>query len=396
MNKLKDNVYWVGARDWEVKQFHGNEYSTHRGTSYNAYLVMGEKNVLIDTVAENATPILLKRIKDHVALSDIDYVIVNHAEPDHAGSLPAIMEHCTNAQIIATEKGVESITETFHKDWDIKTVKTGDELDIGGGEKLVFIEARMLHWPDSMFTYMPGKNILFSNDAFGQHMASWDIFNDQVDKCELNQEAIKYYANILTPFSKLVTKKIEELVAMNVPIDIIAPAHGIIWRENPMQIVESYLKWAECEGEDRVIVAYNTMYGSTKKMAEYIGFGLEDAGIDYRIYNASSTDLNDLLTQVFLAKGLIIGASTINNGPLVSLYPLLKEIKGLKYTNKVGASFGSYGWSGESPKVLQDLLEESKIEVIRDSLKIKYVPNEEELQQCIDFGKSFGEKILNK
>lgn len=396
MKKLKDNVHWVGARDWEVKQFHGNEYSTHRGTSYNAYLVMGEKNVLIDTVAENATPVLLKRIQDHVKLCDIDYVIINHAEPDHAGSLETIMSKCKNAQIIASKKGVESITETFHQDWDIKTVGTGDELDLGNGKKLQFIEATMLHWPDSMFTYMPGENILFSNDAFGQHMSSWDIFNDEVDQCELEQEALKYYANILTPFSSFVTKKINEIVEMNVGLDIIAPAHGIIWRDNPMQIVEKYLGWAKGEGEDRVIIAYNTMYGATKKMAEYIGFGLEDAGVDYRIYNASSTDLNDLLTQIFLAKGVIFGASTINNGPLVSLYPVIKEMQGLRYTNKLGATFGSYGWSGESPKVLKELLEDAKVEIIQESIKVKYAPNDEELKECIEFGKSFGEKLLNK
>lgn len=396
MKKLKDNVYWVGANDWEVKQFHGNEYSTHRGTTYNAYLVTGEKNVLIDTVAEDATPILLERIKEHVELCDIDYIIINHAEPDHSGSLAILMDLCKNAQLISSVKGVESITETFNKDWDIKPVKTGDTLDIGDGQKLAFVDATMLHWPDSMFTYMTGANILFSNDAFGQHLSSWEIFNDKVDKCELEQEALKYYANILTPFSKLVTKKIEELVAMDLPIDIIAPSHGIIWRENPMQIVEKYLEWAKGEGEDRVIIVYNSMYGATKKMAEYIGFGLEKENMEYRIYNASSTDLNDLLTQIFLAKGVIAGASTINNGPLVSLYPLLKEMQGLKYINKVGASFGSYGWSGESPKVLQELLEDAKVEIIQDSLKIKYSPNREELEQCIEFGKSFGEKMLGK
>ena len=396
MKKLKDNVYWVGARDWEVRQFHGNEYSTHRGTSYNAYLVMGEKNVLIDSVAEDATPILLKRIQDHVELCDIDYIIINHAEPDHAGSLAILMDKCENAQLISSVKGVESITETFHKDWDIQTVKTGDELDLGNGEKLHFIDATMLHWPDSMFTYMSGANILFSNDAFGQHLASWHMFNDEVDKCELDQEALKYYANILTPFSPLVTRKINEIVEMNVPLDIIAPSHGIIWRENPIQIVEKYLEWAKNEPKDRVIIAYNTMYGSTKKLAEYIGFGLEDAGVDYRIYNASSTDMNDLLTQIYQSKGVIFGASTINNGPLVSLYPVIKEMQGLKYLKKVGATFGSYGWSGESPKVLQGLLEDAKVEIIQDSIAIKYVPNSDELQKCLEFGKSFGEKMLAK
>ncbi|AFS79526.1 anaerobic nitric oxide reductase flavorubredoxin NorV [Gottschalkia acidurici 9a] len=395
MKKLKDNVYWVGTNDWEVRGFHGDELSTHKGTTYNAYLIKDDKNVLIDTVSEPLTEIFLERIKKVIDLGDIDYVVINHAEPDHSGALTTIMELCPNAKIVASVKGKESIQRHFHKNWDVQTVKTGDKINIGKRD-LMFIEATMLHWPDTMFTYLTEANILFSNDAFGQHYASSELFNDKVDKAEVHQEALKYYANILTPFSKFVIKKIDEIKSLNLPLDIIAPSHGIIWRENPMQIVEKYYEWAKGESEDSVVIIYNSMYGATKKMAEYIGLGLEAAGVEHRIYKTSNTDLNDLLTQIFKSKGIICGSSTINNGSLVSLYPVLEEIRGLKYTGKVGAAFGSYGWSGESPKELQEALERAKVEIIQDSIKFKYMPNEEELEQCFEFGKSFGEKMLGK
>lgn len=393
MRKLKENVFWVGAKDWEVRGFHGNELSTHKGTTYNAYLIKDEKNVLIDTVEEPLTEILLERIKKHIDICDIDYIVVNHAEPDHSGALRAVMERCPNAKIIASEKGVESIQGHFHKEWDIQTVKTGDKINIGKNN-LVFIEARMLHWPDSTFTYLEGENILFPNDAFGQHYSTSQIFNDEVDNAEVLQEALKYYANILTPFSKLVTRKIDELKSLNLPIDIIAPSHGIIWRDNPLQIVEKYYEWASGKVENSVVLIYNSMYGATKKMAEYIGLGLEEANVPYKIFNVNNTDLNDLLTEIFKVKGIICGSSTINNGPLVSLYPVLHEMKGLKFTGKVGATFGSYGWSGEAPQVLQSLLEEIKVDIIQESINFKYTPTEEELNKCVEFGKSFGEKML--
>ncbi|WP_026478788.1 oxygen-binding di-iron domain-containing protein [Alkaliphilus transvaalensis] len=395
MKKLKDRIYWVGANDWEVRYFHGYELSTHRGTTYNAYLIKDEKNVLIDTVWEPLTENFLERLKEVIDIKEIDYVVINHAEPDHSGALPVIMEYCPNAIIVASKNGEESIKRHYHKEWNIKVVKTGDKLNIGKND-LIFVEAPMLHWPDSMFAYLTGENILFSNDAFGQHFASSGIFNDEVDETEVYQEALKYYANILTPFSKLVTKKIEELKSLNLPVDMIAPSHGVIWRENPMRIVEKYYEWASGKSDNSVVIFYNSMWGATKKMAEHIGDGLDKVGVSYKIYNVATADKNDVLTEIFKSKGIICGSSTVNNGILGSLAPVLEEMQGLKFIDKVGASFGSYGWSGESPKVLEDFLKKAKVEIIQDNIKFKYIPNEAELVECIEFGKAFGNKILSE
>lgn len=393
MKKLTENVFWVGATDWKVRNFHGYELSTHRGTSYNAYLIKDEKTVLIDTVWEPLTDRFMENLQEVVDISTIDYVVVNHAEPDHSGALPVIMEYIPNATVIVSKKGEESVKKYYFKDWNFKVVSTGDKINIGKND-LIFIEATMLHWPDSMFTYLTGENILFSNDAFGQHYASSGIFNDEVDEAEVYQEALKYYANILTPFSKLVTKKIEEIKKFNLPVNMIAPSHGIIWRENPLQIIEQYEKWAEGESENSVVIVYNSMWGATHKMAEMIGKGIGRQGVKYKIFNSAKADRNDILAEVFKSKGIILGSSTVNNGILGTLTPIVDEIMGLKFMNKVGAAFGSYGWSGESPKLLEKHLEKCGIKVIQEAMKVKYMPSEEETKACIEFGKDFAQKML--
>jgi flavorubredoxin len=245
-----------------------------------------------------------------------------------------------------------------------------------------------------MFTYLNGENILFSNDAFGQHFASSGIFNDEVDETEVYQEALKYYANILTPFSKFVAKKIDELKGLNLPIDIIAPSHGVIWRKDPMTIVEKYYEWATSKPDNNVVIIYNSMWGATHKMAEFIGKGVGQAGVSYKIFNSATADRNDVLAEVFKAKGILLGSSTVNNGLLTSLLPLIEDFMGLKFINRVAAAFGSYGWSGESPKVLSEYLTKAKMKVIQEGLKIKYMPDELELEQCITYGKEFAEKML--
>lgn len=393
MKELKSGVYWVGATDWRVRYFHGYELSTHRGSTYNSYLIKDEKTVLIDTVWEPLTDRFLENLSEVVDISKIDYVVMNHLEPDHSGALPAIMEYIPNATIIVSKRGEETIKRYYHRDWNLKIVSSGEKINIGEND-LTFIEATMLHWPDTMFTYLSGKNILFSNDAFGQHFASSDIFNDEVDEIEVYQEALKYYANILTPFSKMVTKKIEELKGLNLPIDIIAPSHGILWRKDPMKIVEKYYEWATGKADNNVVIIYNSMWGATHKMAEFIGKGVGQAGVSYKILNISTADRNDVLAEVFKAKGILLGSSTVNNGLLTSLMPIIEDLMGLKFINRVGAAFGSYGWSGESPKLLTEYLTKAKIKVIQEGLKFKYMPDEQELEECIRFGKEFAEKML--
>lgn len=393
MKKVKDEVYWVGATDWKVRHFHGNELSTHHGSTYNSYLIKDKKTVLIDTVWEPLTDRFLENLTEVIDPSKIDYVVVNHAEPDHSGALPVIMEYAPNATVIVSKRGLDSVKRHYYKDWNFKVVSTGDKINIGKND-LVFIEAPMLHWPDSMFTYLTGENILFSNDAFGQHYASSSIFNDEVDEVEVYQEAIKYYANILTPFSKFVTKKIDELKGFGLPVDMIAPSHGVIWRKDPMKIVDKYYEWAQGKSNKSAVVIYNSMWGATHKMAEFIGKGLGEGGIEYKIFNTSTSDKNDILTEVFKSKGVILGSSTVNNGLLTSLMPVIEDLIGLKFMDKIGAAFGSYGWSGESPKLLKDYLTKANIKVVQEELKVKYMPDDNELEQCLEYGKKFAEKIL--
>lgn len=392
--KINDHVTWVGKTDWELRSFHGEEYSTHRGSSYNAYLVRDQKNALIDTVWQPYATEFIKKLKQEIDLSQINYIIANHAEIDHSGALPELMKLIPNTPIYCTANGIKSLKGHYHQDWNFVPVKTGDRLSLGERE-LVFVEARMLHWPDSMFTYLTGDNILFSNDAFGQHYASEFRYNDQVDRAELFQEAIKYYANILTPFSKLVEQKINELIGLGLPVDMICPSHGIIWRKDPLQIVDQYLKWAKDYQEDQVTIIYDTMWNSTRKIAEAIGEGIKSAnpGLEIKLFNAARSDKNDAITEVFKSKALLVGSPTVNRGILSSVAGILEEIKGLGFKGKRGAAFASVGWSGESIKVINEKLVEAGFDLLNDGLKVLWNPDETALEECRAFGKGLGKSI---
>ncbi|VVB53056.1 Type A flavoprotein FprA [uncultured archaeon] len=390
--ELKEGVYWVGVVDWNIKQFHGHEYSTHRGTTYNAYLIIDEKIALVDTVWSPFSQEMIKNIEKIIDVKKIDYVIANHAEVDHSGGLPELMKLIPNATVVVSEKGRESIPKHYHEDWNFKVVKTGDSISIGKNS-LVFVAAPMLHWPDSMFTYLTGKNILMPNDAFGMHFASSSRFNDEVDEIEVYQEAIKFYANILTPFSDLVIRKIDEFKKLNIPVDIIAPSHGIIWRKDPLQIVNKYYEWAQGKNDGSVVIIYDTMWKATEKMAQAIADGLEKEGVKYKLFNMAVCDRNDVLTEVFKTKGIIIGSPALNNGLLPTIKPILEDLKGLKFKNKVGAAFGSYGWSGENVKHIEETLEKAKIKILQEGIKFKWQPSKEELDKCVEFGRQFAQKM---
>lgn len=388
--KLTDKVSWVGKTDWELMKFHGDEYSTHKGSSYNSYLIRDQKNVLIDTVWQPYDKEFVARLKQEIDLEKIDYIILNHSEIDHSGALPELMRELPDTPIYCTANGVKIIKGHYHQDWNFVTVKTGDSLDLGES-KLVFVEAPMLHWPDSMMTYMTGENILFSNDAFGQHYATESLYNDAVDEAELFAEALKYYANILTPFSPLVMKKIKEVLALNLPVDMICTSHGVIWKDNPVQIIENYLKWADNYQENQVTLVYDTMWNSTRKMAEAIAEGIRqtDSSITVKLMNAAKEDKNDIITEVFRSKAILTGSSTINNGLLFSMGGILEMMKGLKFKNKKAAAFGSYGWSGESVKQLTKFLGEGGFEVVNDGLRLLWVPDEEGITSCVEYGRQF-------
>ena len=280
----------------------------------------------------------------------------------------------------------------YHQDWNFQTVKTGDSVDLGQ-YKLVFVEAPMLHWPDTMMTYVQGANLLLSNDPFGQHLVSPYYFNDQVNQGELYYEATKYYANIITPFNKLVKAKINELKSLNLPIDMIAPSHGVIWRDNPMQIVEQYEAWANNYHDGSVTILFDTMWGATKKMALAIARGLENQGVPAKVINTAKFDKNDIIAEVFRSKGIIVGSSTINNGILSSMAAILEIIKGLKFKEKIATTFGSYGWSGEATKIIEEWLKSSGFEIVQEPKKFLWDPTGEELKECILFGEEFAAKI---
>lgn len=392
--RVTDKVTWVGKIDWELKKFHGDELSTMEGSSYNSYLIRDKKTVLMDTVWGPYDTEFVNRLKEEIDLKEIDYIVMNHNESDHSGTLPALMREIPDTPIYCTKKGESILRGLYHQDWNYVNVKTGDELEIGDS-KLIFVEASMLHWPDTMMTYMTGDNILFSNDVFGQHYASEMLYDDMDDISKLLHEAEKYYTNIITPFSTFVTKKLAEVQGMNLKIDLVAPSHGIIWRENIGLIMDLYAKWANNYQEDQITLIYDTMWQSTRKMAEAIAEGIQQASPNttIKILNAVKNDKNDILVEVFKSKAILVGSPTINNGFSYAIAGILEMIKGLKFKNKKAASFGSYGWSGEAAKLIREFLEESKFAIVNDGIRVNWAPDQETIEQLREYGRKFVEEI---
>lgn len=382
MRKLvKNNVSWVGYMDWELKTFHGDEYSILNGSSQNAFLIEEEKTILVDTVWLPHRDEFIENLKAEGVMDKIDAIIVNHGEQDHSGSLPALLKEIPGTPLYCTAACVKSLEGQYGKQgWNFNVVKTGDSLDIGNGKQLVFIEMKMLHWPDSMATYMTGDNILFSMDAFGQHFAVEEMFNDSADQALLDREAMKYFANILNPFAPFVTKKLAEIAELNLPIDIIAPSHGVIWRDNPGQIVEKYAAWADAYRENQITVAYDTMWEGTTKLAHAIADEIHKQTPDtvVKVYNIAKTDKNELMTEVFKSKAIVVGSPTCVNDVLTSVAGWLSFLKTLKFKNKKAAAFGCYGWSGESVKILQAKLADAGFEVIEGHVRSYWNPDEED------------------
>lgn len=381
-----NNISWIGYMDWELKNFHGDEYSINHGSSQNAYLIEEEKTVLMDTVWKPHRYDFIENLKEEIDLNKIDYIIMNHGEVDHSGALVPLMAEIPDTPIYCTQNCVNSLRGQYKeaKDWDLHPVKTGDTLDIGNGKQLIFVEMRMLHWPDSMATYMTGDNVLFSMDAFGQHFAVEELFNDLADQELLHNEAMKYYANILNPFSPFVTRKLEEITKLNLPIDMIAPSHGAIWRDNPMQIVEKYAAWADAYQENRITILYDSMWESTAMMASEIAHYINelDPEVTVKVFNVAKSDKNDVITEVFRSKAIGVGSPTNLNEILPNVQAIIHFMKTLKFKNKKAAAFGSYGWSGESVKILNERLADAGFDVVSDGLRIQWVPDQDQLKEC--------------
>jgi flavorubredoxin len=390
--ELMRDIWFVGYVDFEIRNFHG--YSTHKGSSYNAYIVKGEKTVLIDTVKRPYFEYFLENIKSICNLENIDYLIINHVEPDHSGSVPLIVKHLPNAELIASERGVDALKGYYHKELTdeefsrIRAVKEGDTLDIGNGKKFTFVPIPMIHWPDSMVSFMTdenGKNVLFSNDAFGQHFATSKRWDDENDMCIIMQEAEKYYANILLHLSGLIAKALPKVGAL--PIDLICTSHGVCWRSHIKEIMESYIKWSKGQlNEKSVLIVYDTMWGSTEKIAKALQKEIEHRGIPVKRFKLTNADYSDVITEAMKAKAILVGSPTLNNGLFPSVAEYLSYQRGLKPINKIALAFGSYGWSGQSVDEIAQILKDTKFDVMDEKIKIKYVPKPTDLdfKQIID------------
>ena len=392
--KLTDRVTWVGKVDWELKRFHGDELSTHRGSSYNSYLIRDQKTVLIDTAWLPYSREFIKNLKQETDLNKIDYIVMCHNEIDHSGALVDLMREIPDTPIYCTAKGEAIIRGHYHQDWNFVNVKTGDTLPLGD-TTLTFIEATMLHWPDTMFCYLSEEEILFSNDGFGQHFATESLYDDLVCMDEVLQEAEKYYANILAPFSPLVARKVKEILAMNLPVKMICPSHGIIWRNNPGLIIEKYQQWSDNYQQDQVTIVYDTMWQSTRLMAQAIADGIREQSptTTVKLFNASQNDKNDILTEVFHSRAVLVGSPTINNGYSYAIAGILEMLKGMKLKKKKGAAFGSYGWSGEGIKLITEHLKAAGIETVNDGIRTLWVPDQNALEQSRQFGRDFAQLL---
>ncbi len=391
--EIAKNIYWVGAIDWTTRDFHG--YSTYRGTTYNAFLIIDEKVTLIDCVKAPYKEELLERISDIIDPEKIDYIVVNHVEMDHSGSLPDMMDIIKPEKVICSKMGQKALKQHFHQDdWPYHVVTPGEDLSLGE-KTLSFLETRMLHWPDSMFTYVKEDELLFSSDAFGQHLATSERFDDEVNQDTLMHECSKYYANILTLYSPLVKKLLATVQEMNLPIKTIAPDHGVIWRTNPGKVLEAYSKWCVHEGQGNALIIYDTMWKSTEHMAKSVADGLRAKGISYELLDLQVNHRSDVMEKVLNASAIILGCPTLNNGMLPRMAGFLMYMRGLRPTNKIGAAFGSYGWSGEAVKLMNKSMEEMKFTICHKGLRVQYVPEDGNLEECVELGKTVGQALID-
>jgi len=382
--EIANGIYDVGVIDWNIRDFHGA--STHLGTSYNAFLIVDSKIALIDAVKKEFSDELIENISQIVDPRKIDVVISNHTEMDHSGGLGRVMHRIgEDKPLYCSKMGQKNLSLHYPQHFNYHAVENNETLSLGS-HTLTFMETRMLHWPDSMFTYLNEEKILFSSDAFGQHYAGFEKFDDRMID-DIMPHAKKYFANILLPYAPLVLKLIEQVKAMGLDIRMICPDHGILWRKDPGKIIDAYVRWGRQDAEKKAVIVYDTMWHSTEKMAYAIANGLSENGAAVRLMHLQKWDRSDIMTEVLDAKAVVIGSPTLNNGLFPSLGDFLTYMKGLKPKNKIGAAFGSYGWSGESIKLLTQELEAMKFEVIDPGMKVQYVPDEKALAACFELGK---------
>ncbi len=389
--QLVDDVWWVGVIDWDIRDFHG--YSTERGSTYNSYLIKDDKVTLFDTVKKGFWGDMLQKVSRLVEPQKIDYLVVNHVEMDHSGSLPLAIELIKPEKVFCSKMAAKALEEHFHpQGWPLQVVGTGDSISLGK-RTVHFLETRMVHWPDSMFSYVPEDRLLISNDGFGQHWATSERFDDQVDTSRLMRQAAKYYANILLLYSPIIQKLLKTVAEMNLDIDVIAPDHGLIWRKDPGSIIKAYDAWSRQITKPKALVIYDTMWRSTEMMAKAVAEGIFEQGVSVKLMNLKVNHRSDVMTEILDAEALVFGSPTLNNQMLPTVADLLTYAKGLKPTGRIGAAFGSYGWSGEAVKYIEAQMEEMKIELVAPGVRVKYVPDDEALGPCLELGRTIGQKV---
>jgi len=381
--EIADGIYWVGSIDWNIRDFHG--YSTNLGTTYNAYLILDEKITLIDSVKKEFSDELISNIGKIIDPKKISYVISNHTEMDHSGGLARVMHKVGEEKpLFCSKMGHKNLSRHFSQNWNYRPVENGEELSLGK-RTVTFLETRMLHWPDSMFSYLKEDKILFSSDAFGQHYAGIERFDDQVGDA-IMPHAKKYFANILLLYAPLILKLVETVTDMDLALDMVCPDHGIMWRQDPMKIINAYVEWSLQKPKRKALVVYDTMWQSTEQMANAIVDSLVQQGIDAKPMHLRKWHRSEIMTEVLDAGAVIVGSPTLNNGLFPTVGDFLTYMKGLKPQNKVAAAFGSYGWSGESVKLINSQLEQMKFNIIDPGVKIQYVPGQKDLEACYELG----------
>lgn len=373
--EIKKGIYWVGGIDWDLRNFHG--YLTQRGSTYNAYLIIDDKITLVDTVKHYLVDEMLERIKCVVDPSKIDYVVSNHVEMDHSGGLPRVMDLCPNALLVTSPNGEKGLKMHYEADWNMKVVNTGDVLNLGK-RNLNFVLTQMVHWPDSMVTYIPEEKLLLPNDAFGQHIASSERFDDEIGWDIVQEEAAKYYANIVLSYGNQVNKALDAVSGLD--IDMIAPSHGLIWRERIKDVIGMYRKWANNECDQKAVIVYDTMWKSTEKVAQAIAEAFEEKDIQVHVAELQTSHISDVMTQLLTSKYICVGSPTLNNGMLPTVASFLTYMKGLSPKGRTGLAFGSYGWGGQSVPQVQDILEGCGFTMM-DPVKVQYVPNEKTIKE---------------
>ena len=389
--EIKKGIFWTGGIDWDLRDFHG--YLTQRGSTYNSYLVLDEKVVLVDTVKHYLFEEMLSRITKIIDPAKIDYILSNHVEMDHSGSISRLIELAPKAKVITSTRGEKGLRRHFKKDWDFHVVNSGDNLKIGS-RTLTFIHTPMVHWPDNMVTYIPEENLLFSNDAFGQHIASSERFDDEIGWEIVKEEAAKYYGNIVMPYGDQVKKAMESLSRFS--IDMICPSHGLIWRSYIPRILEEYGKWSNSDSENKALIVYDSMWGSTEKIAFALKEGISDSGLRVNMKNLKTNDISDIVTELLNSKAVLLGSPTLNSGMLPSMGAFLTYIKGLRPKKRIGLAFGSFGWGGQAVGEIEKLMQELGWDLPIKSININYIPDKEELSNAKKAGKSLAEYILKQ